>query len=139
MERSTIFNECRSSGSRRQMDTYTTRIFLHGPNEEMDRRLNKCVAVGSEKRVYNIIKIQQKIRKKNIEGTIRVHAGVIRVQVVSMLDPPDCHMGNPNMTGDSPHTGTGIVMYQIQHSVLVGWRSRLLLTSMLKDPLSDNC
>ncbi|GFY08922.1 uncharacterized protein TNCV_4661141 [Trichonephila clavipes] len=33
-------------------------------------------------------------------------------------------MGNPDMTDHSPHTGTGIVLHQIQHSCLslVAWR-----------------
>ncbi|GBN93553.1 hypothetical protein AVEN_206413-1 [Araneus ventricosus] len=53
---------------------------------------------------------------------------VIGVHVVSMQDPPDCHMGNPDMTGDSPRTGTGIVLYQIQHSLLIVWHSYSSLT-----------
>ncbi|GFW70424.1 hypothetical protein TNCV_4915441 [Trichonephila clavipes] len=27
-----------------------------------------------------------------------------------MQDPPGGHMGNPNLTGDSPHDGAGIVL-----------------------------
>ncbi|GBN33208.1 hypothetical protein AVEN_104409-1 [Araneus ventricosus] len=37
-------------------------------------------------------------------------------------------MGNPDTTGDSPRTGTGIVLYQIQHSLLVVWCSYSSLT-----------
>ncbi|GFX33114.1 hypothetical protein TNCV_5042821 [Trichonephila clavipes] len=32
-------------------------------------------------------------------------------------------MGNPGMTGDSTYTGTGSVLFQIHHSLLVAWRS----------------
>ncbi|GFW33514.1 hypothetical protein TNCV_2210491 [Trichonephila clavipes] len=38
-------------------------------------------------------------------------------------DPTDGHMGNPDMTGNSQHTGTMIVLYQIQHSLLFVWCS----------------
>ncbi|GFV70625.1 uncharacterized protein TNCV_3842061 [Trichonephila clavipes] len=63
----------------------------------------------------------KKSRKKNIKGTTRVH-------VVSMLDPPGVHIGNLDITGDSPHTCTGIVLYLIQHSLLVVWCPYSLLT-----------
>ncbi|GFW72365.1 hypothetical protein TNCV_704021 [Trichonephila clavipes] len=39
-----------------------------------------------------------------------------------MLEPPDGDMTNRTMTGDSPHIGTGIVLYQIQHSHFTVWR-----------------
>ncbi|GBN36536.1 hypothetical protein AVEN_132036-1 [Araneus ventricosus] len=45
-----------------------------------------------------------------------------------MQDPPDCHMGNPDMTGDSPRTGTGIVLHQTKHSLHIVWRSYSSLT-----------
>ncbi|GFV89710.1 hypothetical protein TNCV_827021 [Trichonephila clavipes] len=39
VERSTFFNRCQRSGSHAQMDKQPTRIFLHGRNEEMDRKI----------------------------------------------------------------------------------------------------
>ncbi|GFW77247.1 hypothetical protein TNCV_923641 [Trichonephila clavipes] len=71
-----------------------------------------------------------------------MHVGVIGVHVVSKQDPPDGFMGNPNMTGDSPLTSNGIVLYHIQHSQLIVFsvftlRSRSCVP-MMKNPLSDN-
>ncbi|GFW37114.1 uncharacterized protein TNCV_5020121 [Trichonephila clavipes] len=54
---------------------------------------------------------------------MQVHIGVIKVYVVNMKDPSDFHMGNPDMTFDSSHIGTGIILYQIQYSLLVVWCS----------------
>ncbi|GFU99475.1 hypothetical protein TNCV_4763361 [Trichonephila clavipes] len=45
VERSTFFNECRSSGST-QIDANPTEIYLHGQNEKRDKRFNECVAVS---------------------------------------------------------------------------------------------
>ncbi|GFX90006.1 hypothetical protein TNCV_887041 [Trichonephila clavipes] len=36
-----LSNGCQSSGSRTQMDTQPTRIFLHGRNKEMDRTIEQ--------------------------------------------------------------------------------------------------
>lgn len=44
-----------------------------------------------------------------------------------MQDPPDAGMGNPDMAGASRRTDTGVVLYQPQRSLLVGWRSYFLL------------
>ncbi|GFW84777.1 hypothetical protein TNCV_680651 [Trichonephila clavipes] len=41
VERSMSFNGCQSPGSRAQMDTLSTRIFLHGRNEEIDRTIEQ--------------------------------------------------------------------------------------------------
>ncbi|GFU81707.1 hypothetical protein TNCV_3086191 [Trichonephila clavipes] len=47
-ERSTFFNGCRSSSSQVQMDTQPARIFLHLRNEEMDRIIEKIIAVNGD-------------------------------------------------------------------------------------------
>ncbi|GFW48526.1 uncharacterized protein TNCV_1110851 [Trichonephila clavipes] len=70
-----------------------------------------------------IILSEVKRKGRNIKEAIGVHFGVIGVHVVSMQNPLDGHVGNLNMTGDNLYTGTGIVMYQIHHSLLVVWRS----------------
>ncbi|GFV97167.1 hypothetical protein TNCV_3527521 [Trichonephila clavipes] len=41
VERSVFFNRCRSSGSRVQMDTQRTRIFLRRRNNERDRTIDQ--------------------------------------------------------------------------------------------------
>ncbi|GFX25987.1 transposable element Tcb1 transposase [Trichonephila clavipes] len=61
-----------------------------------------------------------------------MHVGVIRVHVVSAG-----HMGKPDIIGDSLHTGAGIVLNQIQYSLLFVYYSRYCVSTM-KDPLSDD-
>ncbi|GFU69323.1 uncharacterized protein TNCV_3209871 [Trichonephila clavipes] len=49
------------------------------------------------------------------------------MHAVSMQNTPDGHMKNPDMTSDSQHTGIGIVLFQIQFSLLVAWSPYSLL------------
>ncbi|GFW99025.1 hypothetical protein TNCV_1782441 [Trichonephila clavipes] len=46
---------------------------------------------------------------------IKVCAGCDGALVFYMQDSQDGYVGNPDITGDSPFTGTGIVMYLIQY------------------------
>ncbi|GFX84532.1 transposable element Tcb2 transposase [Trichonephila clavipes] len=53
---------CQSSGSRAQMDTQPTRLLLHGQNEEMDKRLNKCLAVRGDYGGFNLSSDDNRVR-----------------------------------------------------------------------------
>ncbi|GFU24505.1 hypothetical protein TNCV_2264641 [Trichonephila clavipes] len=58
--------------------------------------------------------------KKDIaKYTSRFGSCAINPYIHSLTHPPDYHMGNLDRKGDSLHIGTGIVLYQMQLSLLV--------------------
>ncbi|GFS58112.1 hypothetical protein NPIL_484341 [Nephila pilipes] len=63
--------------------------------------------------------IDVSVQKPIVEQNLLRAARPACDRVVSMLNPPNGHLGNPNKTGDIPRTSTGIVLYQVLHGLLI--------------------